>query len=304
MLIASEAGELVAEYRWVRGDEADAHSRAAEPRARIAGEIADVGLGLLLLCDRIGLDLVDAMSAKLARNAERYPVDASKGKAERLLMAAAKLASPVLVLATPAAWRAWLRVNHARSAGVFLRIPKAVKGSARAASRLRGHGASRRRSPGAGSTDKKRALDAEAWLQPGSRRAGPGVPGRRSIAPRPRRSSPRERWRRRASPEVEARQTRRPVGPRLRRPARRDGCRPISRARSPARPALARLLRRARRREPLRHPLPRRDPPSAPRRGPAASRPSSPCAPAARPCTRRAASASRRPSRAPSRRPS
>jgi NTP pyrophosphatase (non-canonical NTP hydrolase) len=83
MLVASEAGELVAEYRWVRGDEADAHSRAPEPRARIAAEIADVGIGLLLLCDRIGLDLVDAMSGKLAKNAERYPVAASKGKAER-----------------------------------------------------------------------------------------------------------------------------------------------------------------------------------------------------------------------------
>jgi NTP pyrophosphatase (non-canonical NTP hydrolase) len=83
MLVASEAGELVAEYRWVRGEEADAHSRAPEPRARIAAEIADVGLGLLLLCDRIGLDLVEAMRAKLAKNAERYPVAASKGKAER-----------------------------------------------------------------------------------------------------------------------------------------------------------------------------------------------------------------------------
>jgi NTP pyrophosphatase (non-canonical NTP hydrolase) len=83
MLVASEAGELVAEYRWVRGGEADAHSRAPEARARIAAEIADVGIGLLLLCDRIDLDLVDAMRSKLAKNAERYPVAASKGKAER-----------------------------------------------------------------------------------------------------------------------------------------------------------------------------------------------------------------------------
>jgi NTP pyrophosphatase (non-canonical NTP hydrolase) len=83
MLVASEAGELVAEYRWVRGDESDAHSQRPEARARIAAEVADVGLGLLLLCDRIGLDLVDAMRTKLARNAERYPVATSKGKAER-----------------------------------------------------------------------------------------------------------------------------------------------------------------------------------------------------------------------------
>src|SRR5499427_413842 len=73
MLLASEAGELVAEYRWVRGEDADAHSRASEPRARIAAEIADVGIALLLLCDRIGLDLSDAIADKLARNAARYP---------------------------------------------------------------------------------------------------------------------------------------------------------------------------------------------------------------------------------------
>jgi dCTP diphosphatase len=83
MLLASEAGELVAEYRWVRGEDADARSREPEPRARIAAEIADVGIALLLLCDRIGLDLTQAISDKLARNAARYPVEQSRGRAER-----------------------------------------------------------------------------------------------------------------------------------------------------------------------------------------------------------------------------
>ena len=83
MLVASEAGELLAEYRWVRGDEADARSREPAARARIAAEIADVGIALLLLCDRIGLDLGDAIADKLQRNAERYPVEASRGRAER-----------------------------------------------------------------------------------------------------------------------------------------------------------------------------------------------------------------------------
>jgi dCTP diphosphatase len=83
MLVASEAGELAAEYRWVRSDDADALSHEPAARARIAAEVADVGIGLLLLSDRIGLDLVSAMKEKLARNAERYPVDASKGKAQR-----------------------------------------------------------------------------------------------------------------------------------------------------------------------------------------------------------------------------
>ena len=83
MLVASEAGELVAEYRWIRGDEADAYSRAPGSRARIAAEAADVGIALLLLCDRIGLDLTQAIEEKLAKNAARYPIEKSRGRAER-----------------------------------------------------------------------------------------------------------------------------------------------------------------------------------------------------------------------------
>ncbi|HXU63968.1 MAG TPA: nucleotide pyrophosphohydrolase [Polyangia bacterium] len=83
MLVASEAGELLAEYRWVRNEDADAHSHEPKARARIAAEVADVGIALLLLCDRIGLDLQEAISLKLAANAERYPVERSRGRAER-----------------------------------------------------------------------------------------------------------------------------------------------------------------------------------------------------------------------------
>jgi dCTP diphosphatase len=83
MLIGSEAGELVAEYRWVRNEEADAHSRDPAARARIAAEIGDVGLALLLLCDRIGLDPLEAMREKLAANREKYPVETARGRAEK-----------------------------------------------------------------------------------------------------------------------------------------------------------------------------------------------------------------------------
>src|SRR5689334_8080286 len=83
MLVASEAGELVAEYRWVRGEEADAHSRRPEARTRIASEIADVAIALLLLADRIELDLHAAVEEKLAKNAARYPVERARGRAER-----------------------------------------------------------------------------------------------------------------------------------------------------------------------------------------------------------------------------
>jgi dCTP diphosphatase len=81
MLLASETGELVAEYRWVRNEAADAHSAEPAARARIAAEIGDVGIALVLLCDRIGLDPIAAMRAKLELNRKKYPVEASRGRA-------------------------------------------------------------------------------------------------------------------------------------------------------------------------------------------------------------------------------
>ena len=65
MAVASEAGELLAEYRWV------------------ASEAADVGISLLLFCDRIGVDLVEAISRKIELNAAKYPVVESRGRHSR-----------------------------------------------------------------------------------------------------------------------------------------------------------------------------------------------------------------------------
>ncbi len=83
MLVGSEAGELLAEYRWIASEAADAFSREPEARARIAAEIGDVGIGLMLLCDRIGIDLVAAMREKLAANERKYPVATSRGRADK-----------------------------------------------------------------------------------------------------------------------------------------------------------------------------------------------------------------------------
>ena len=83
MLLASEAGELLAEYRGVRSEKADEFSREPDARQRIVNEIGDVGIALLLLCDRTGIDLQTAMRDKLARNRQRYPVEHSKGRATR-----------------------------------------------------------------------------------------------------------------------------------------------------------------------------------------------------------------------------
>jgi dCTP diphosphatase len=74
MLVASEAGELVHLFRWVSNDEADAFAARAENRGAIEEEIADVAIGVLLLADRVGVDVLAAIRSKIARNAQKYPV--------------------------------------------------------------------------------------------------------------------------------------------------------------------------------------------------------------------------------------
>lgn len=82
MALASEAGELLAELRWV--DNSDADRVCADPakHVRVADELADVLIVALLLADRLGVDAPDVIRRKLAKNALKYPVEGSRGKAD------------------------------------------------------------------------------------------------------------------------------------------------------------------------------------------------------------------------------
>ncbi len=81
MLLASEAGELVAVLRWVANGEADAFVRDPDHRPAVEAEIADVLIAALLFCDRAGIDPARAVEAKIAANAVKYPVELSRGHA-------------------------------------------------------------------------------------------------------------------------------------------------------------------------------------------------------------------------------
>lgn len=76
MAIASEAGELAAELRWVPSHDADAFARREDVRGRLADEAADVAITLLMFCDRAGIDPIAAIRAKLVKNRQKYPLAA------------------------------------------------------------------------------------------------------------------------------------------------------------------------------------------------------------------------------------
>ncbi len=83
MLVGSEAGELLAEFRWIPNAQSDGH--AAEPQIyeRIKDEIADVAISLILLCQRMDVDLAEAVIVKLQKNAENYPVVSANASPHR-----------------------------------------------------------------------------------------------------------------------------------------------------------------------------------------------------------------------------
>ena len=81
MALVAEAAELVEHFQWLTPDQSE--NLAAQARAEVELEVADVLLFLLRLCDRLHIDPLQAAERKLALNALRYPVDRARGKATK-----------------------------------------------------------------------------------------------------------------------------------------------------------------------------------------------------------------------------
>lgn len=79
--LAVEAAELLEHFQWLT--EAQSRDLPAAQKAEVAAEAADVLLYLLQLCDKLGIDLVQAARQKLVHNAEKYPVARSRGNSRK-----------------------------------------------------------------------------------------------------------------------------------------------------------------------------------------------------------------------------
>lgn len=77
-----EAAELLEEFQWKTDEEVKKHL-AGEGRERVAEEIADIAIYLLLLSHDLGIDLPAAIAGKIEKNEKRYPVEKAKGTAKK-----------------------------------------------------------------------------------------------------------------------------------------------------------------------------------------------------------------------------
>jgi NTP pyrophosphatase (non-canonical NTP hydrolase) len=80
MGLSVEVSELMEHFLWI--DNAASYRVLDDPAARIevADELADVACYLLALCNTLGLDLSDAVVAKMVKTAQKYPVERCRGR--------------------------------------------------------------------------------------------------------------------------------------------------------------------------------------------------------------------------------
>lgn len=78
MALSVEVGELLELYLWSADD--GPQPPVASRRPKVEAELADVAICLLNLSARAGVDLSAAVAAKLAVNAEKYPVELAHGR--------------------------------------------------------------------------------------------------------------------------------------------------------------------------------------------------------------------------------
>ncbi len=74
--IAVEAAELLEIFQWSE----DGYEVVEAKKEKIAEEVADVFIYLLLICHECGIDLIEAFNRKMEINESKYPVGKAKGK--------------------------------------------------------------------------------------------------------------------------------------------------------------------------------------------------------------------------------
>lgn len=75
--LALEAAEVMEHFQWKNADEMAEHSK--DRKVEVGEELADVFYWVLLLANKLDINLVDAFEKKMTKNAEKYPVAKAKG---------------------------------------------------------------------------------------------------------------------------------------------------------------------------------------------------------------------------------
>lgn len=81
MALSVEVAELVEYFQWLREDQSA--SLPDNTLAAVADEIADVQVYLVMLADKLNVDILQAVSQKMAKNEVKYPAEKVRGSAKK-----------------------------------------------------------------------------------------------------------------------------------------------------------------------------------------------------------------------------
>jgi len=80
MGLAVEAAELMEHFLWMENEVSRQVVHDPARLSQVADEMADVAVYLLNLSLTLGIDLSDAVVAKIAKNAAKYPMEKVRGR--------------------------------------------------------------------------------------------------------------------------------------------------------------------------------------------------------------------------------
>lgn len=88
MALSVEVAELMEHFQWLTERQSRRPSRGLRPA--LAEELADVQIYLLMLADKLQIDLTEAVEEKIEKNRERYSVERSRGHAKKARRSASR----------------------------------------------------------------------------------------------------------------------------------------------------------------------------------------------------------------------
>jgi NTP pyrophosphatase (non-canonical NTP hydrolase) len=83
MALSVETSELVEIFQWTKEDDSNKVSSDAKLKIKVEEEIADIFIYLLRIAVKSGINIEDAVLAKIKKNAEKYPVEKAKGSSAK-----------------------------------------------------------------------------------------------------------------------------------------------------------------------------------------------------------------------------
>ncbi len=81
MALIVECAELVEHFQWLTDEQSK--RLPADTLDEVSLEMADIMIYLIRLADKLDVDLIESVHRKMKLNAEKYPVDKSKGLATK-----------------------------------------------------------------------------------------------------------------------------------------------------------------------------------------------------------------------------